>query len=407
MPAPVGIYKSGDATPSLTATGAMLSLFVAIPAFADPSTPSTNISFYGIADVNMTGMDSGFGKKFSFGSGGFSSSRLGFKVTRDVGAGLQAVGLAEGGLLYDTGLLGNASVIPRINHSSASSGGQAGSGPQIFSRQAFAGLSGSFGAATIGRQHSPSYIATAFVGAAKGDGLLGHSTSLLPLIGGMPTRLNNSFLYVTPKVAGLSGSLMYTTGNENNVNTTAPVGVTSTNDKAGRGADAGIFYTQGSLNAALTTWRVKNASYATAGETELARKAGWQLAANYDSGVMRLHANYVDGKISGGNYEYVTKALSSASGVTVSALFPFGKHRFTISYTSLDDKSSLNRDAKLYGLGYWYELDAKSKIYASVGSVKNGPNATYSLADGGNLVGNVTVAGTPVDGLMAGVNFAW
>lgn len=388
------------------AISTVLSIFTAVPALAAPDA-GTKIDFYGMADVNITAMDSGFGNKLTFGSGGFSSSRMGFKLTRDLGAGLQAVGLAEAGLLYDTGLLGNGSVTPGINNSAASSAGQSGNGVQIFSRQVYAGLSGKFGSATIGRQYTASYITTAFVGAAKGEGLLGYSTSVLPLIGGMPTRVNNALVYTTPKAGGVSGTFTYTTGNENNVNTTVPTGSSFTTDEAGRGWDAGLTYSKGPLTAAVTTWRIRNSAFATIGETDLATKKGWQIAGNYDFGAFKVFAGIVDGTISGGNYETVTKTLSSASGATVSALMPLGQHRFTITYTKLNDKSSFDRDAKVYGLGYWYELDPKSKLYAGWGAVKNGRNASYSLADGGNLVGNVTVAGTSVKGFVAGANFAW
>lgn len=219
--------------------------------------------------------------------------------------------------------------------------------------------------------------------------------------------MNNALVYTTPKPAGVSGTFTYTTGNESDVNTTVATGSSSTTDEAGRSWDAGLTYNKGLLTAAVTTWRIRNSGFATIGETDLATKKGSQLAGNHDFGAFKIFAGIVDGTISGANFETVTRTLSSASGATVSALIPLGQLRFTITYTKQNDKSSFDRDAKVYGLGYWYELDPKSKLYAGWGAVKNARNASYSLADGGNLAGNVTVAGTSVKGFVAGANYAW
>ena len=110
-------------------------------------------------------MNSGAGHKASFGSGGLASSRIGVKGERSLGGDLKVLGLAEAGVLLDTGNTGNASVVPGINNSAASSGGQLGTGSQLFSRQVYAGLaSGRYGSVTIGRQYAGSYLAAAVTG---------------------------------------------------------------------------------------------------------------------------------------------------------------------------------------------------------------------------------------------------
>ena len=122
---------------------------------------------------------------------------------------------------------------------------------------------------------------------------------------------------------------------------------------------------------------------------------------------MKLHATAVGGKISGGNYESVTKSLSKSTGWSVSAAVPIGSHRIYTSYTSFNDRSPLNKDAKLWGLGYSYDLYANTKLYASWGKMLNSQNAKYSLADGGNLVGNVITSGFDPEGYMAGLNYSF
>jgi predicted porin len=371
---------------------------------AGSAAPKTNVTFYGVADVNVSSMDTGAGRKTSFnGGGGWSASRLGVKVDQPFDNGLSAVAVAEAGVQFDTGSTGAAAVTPGID-TTASSGGAPGNGSQIFARQIYAGLAGDFGKATIGRQYAGSYFAVAVVGSAQGEGLYGNAASYTPIIGGMPTRVNNALVYASPKIAGLSGVATYTTGSENNVNTSVPVGATTTNDKAGRGWDLALFYSLGRFNAAATTWQLKNNAWATAGETGLATKKGYQFAANYDFGAVKVFGDYVRGKISGGNYENVTKTLSDSTGWGLSALVPLGRHAFIAKYTVLNDKSLLNQDARIYSLAYGYELYKNTTLYANWGKVLNSDNAAYNLLNAGDLVGRVRTPGETVTGIMAGVN---
>lgn len=371
------------------------------------------LTVYGVADVSIVSADSGFGRKTSFGSGGLSSSRLGVKGERAVGDGWKAVGLAEAGLLLDTGSAGNAAVVPGINNAAASSGGQLGNGSQLFSRQVYLGLaSDRWGSFTIGRQYAGSYVA-AVMANAMGVGLYGYSGAILPAAG-MPTRVNNSLVYLTPRWNGFSGHFTYTTGSENNVaidTVSAPGATTKTKDRAGQGFDAALTYTNGPVNAMASAWDLYNTGYAVpasgAVETDLAKRTGWQLGGSYDFGVLKLFGQFVEGKIAGGNYENVSKALSKSSGWSVSVTAPFGKHRVYASHTVFDDKSAQNKDAKLIGLGYSYDLFTNTKLYASWGKMINNEKASYSLPDGGNLVGNVSTPGFDPVGYMAGLNLAF
>lgn len=375
-------------------------------ATATAAPAASGVTFFGTADVNVARVNSGFGSKWSVGSGGMTASSLGVKGERDLGAGLKAIGTLEAGVAYDTGAASNGAVTNGINNSVPSTGGLVGSGPQLFSRQAFAGLSGDFGALTLGRQYTGSYIAAAIFGNAMGPGFFGSSATFLPIVGGMPTRVNNSLVYRSPKAAGLSAHLTATTGSENNVDTNTAVGATTTTDKAGQGWDAALLYSNGALLAALSTWDVNNSSFVTAGETALAKKRGAQLVANYNFGVVRVYGAFVTGKISGGNYENVTKTLSDSTGASVSASLPFGKSTVYVSYSELDDKSLLDKDGTLVGVAYAYELYKNTKLYASWGKQTNKGASTYSLADGGDLVGVVKNGFSP-SGVMAGFNVSF
>lgn len=370
---------------------------------ASPATNS-NFTFYANVDVNVMSVDTGFGAKTTVGTGGMTPSSIGVKGQRDIGNGFNAIGELEAAVAIDNGAVSNGPVALGINNATASSGGLTGGGSQIFSRQAYAGVSTEYGSLTLGRQYTGSYIAAAVYGTTLGSGFLGNSATFLPSIGGMPTRVNNSIVYKTPSVKGFSSHITYTVGSENNTTSDVTSGATKTNDTAGQGWDILLSYKDGGLNAGLSTWNVKNNAYAAIGETGLSTKQGQQLALSYNFGGPRLNANYVSGEISGGNYENVTKTLSKSSGWGISGAMPFGKNTVLASYSQLNDQSLLNKNGTLYGLSYTYELASNTKFYASWAKQINDSASTYALPDGGDLVGSVATPGFSPSGFMIGIN---
>ncbi len=375
-----------------------------VPAKSDnPSTPQFRL--YGIADVSVNQANSGYGPKTRLeGTGGFSNSRLGVQATSTVGQ-VKVTALAEAGVQFDTGEAGNATPATGANVSTPSSGGTLGTGSQVFSRQMWAGIDAGFGQVSIGRQYAGSYFMMGAIGSAHGDGLYGNLTSLLPVVGAMPTRLNSSIAWSTPQVANLRGQFTYSTGSENNTHGNVVTGATTISSKSGQGFDMTGVYAFAKGQAAVSTWNLNNATFVTAGETAIAKKKGFQLAANYDFGVVQIFGDFIHGTISGGNYQEVTKTLSSATGYGLSAIVPFGKSKFSAGWTRLNDMSLLNKDATLYGVSYWYELMPNALLYATAGKVLNNRNANYSLLDGGNLDGNVARVGFHPNGVEGGMNY--
>jgi len=363
------------------------------------------LTVYGTMDVNVANNNSGYGRKTTVGSAGMTATSIGIKGEKGLAEGLRAVGEVEMGVDLSTGVAGNGPNASGINAGVPSGGGFIGNGNQLFSRQAYAGLASDiYGTLVLGRQYSGSYIAAATQGNVFGVGFYGNSTLFLPLIGGMPTRLNNAIVYKSPSFAGFSVYATYTAGNENNVNSTILSGTSRMTDSSGAGWDVALFYRRQALNAALSVWSVKNAAFADQ-ETGLAKKAGWQVAANYDFGLFRLFGNFFSGKISGGNYENVTKTLSKAHGWSLSAGVPYGRHTFMASYARLDDKSLLHQDASAIGIAYTFKLYDATWLYVSYGKMMNKRNSTYSLGNGGDLVGSPSAPGFQPNGVMLGLNF--
>jgi predicted porin len=366
--------------------------------------PASN-AIYGTMDVNFNVANTGYGTRKQFSSGGYSPSALGFRGDRDLGNGLKAVYLIEAGLLLDTGVAGNSVAgAAGINNDQPSSGGQTGTGVQLFSRQAYAGLSSErMGTFTIGRQYAGSYVVAVAYGTAL-SGVYAGSGGLLG-VNGLPSRMNNSIVYLSPKYNGLSVNASYTLGAENNIDMPTASGAGTATAKSGAGYDLAGYFNSPKLNAAVSTWRIANATYAP-GESSLAHRTGWQLAANYDFEVIKVYGSVTGAKIRGGNYENVTKTLSSSLGYGISAMVPVGANRFYISYASLNDKSLNDRDARLFGAVWARNLDARTVVYAGYGNLQNNSRASYTMIDSGSLVGK-TVPGYSPKALAVGVNLTF
>lgn len=367
--------------------------------------PPGNVSVYGTGDIAIMNVDSGNGRKTTVnGGGGWTASRIGLKAERNLrGGGLKAVVVAEAGVQFDTGVAGGAAPTNGIGLTPSSSGSP-GNGSQLFARQMYAGIEGDFGALTAGRQYTGSYFLLAFLSTARGQGLLGNPVVYMSQVGGMPTRLNNSVKYLSPNVKGFELNITATAGSENNVRNSTAVGATTTNSSAGRGYDAALTYGAGKFKFGVSTWNLNNSSWATLGETGLAKKKGALAGASYDFGTLKLYGNYTSGSIKGGNYEKVTGTLSNADAWSIGILVPYGKHSFMARYSTLNDKSRLNQDAKIYGLGYGYTLDESTQLYWTWGKVRNSHTAGYSLLDAGSLVPQTVTAGFSPSGAMVGAN---
>jgi len=362
-------------------------------------------TLYGVADVDVGRSDSGYGNKTTAGSGGMTASRIGIKGEQPLGQGIKAVYLLEAGVSTTTGAVGTGTPPQGINNTVPSNGGLTSNGTQFFSRQIYAGLALPYGTVTVGRQYAGSYLASVGAATSMGAGLFGASSTLLPVVSGMPTRLSNSLAYTSPTIGGVYAQLTLTSGVGNNVRGVSGTPTSSTTDQSGRGGDLSVFYSGGPVKAAATTWRVRNASYnPSLGETGLATRSGFQLAASYDFGGPRIYSTFVHGRVGGGGYETGTKSLSNVTAWSLSGAIPLLGGNLLPSYTRVNDKSLIpDKDAKLLGLAYTYKLHETTTLYTSWGALINGRNAAYSLADGSDLVG-VSVPGYHVTGFMVGLN---
>jgi predicted porin len=297
----------------------------------------SNVAVYGIVDVGLA-RESGTpsGKATNLNSGLASGSRLGLKGSEDLGGGMKANFVLENGFNADTGI--------------------SGQGGLLFGRQAFVGLSGGFGALTLGRQYSPYYKALRDVGDPFGAvSLAGRAGNLMAT----NTRTDNMVEVITPVAGGFSADLAYGAGE------------TAGNSARNRMLGGALAYGAGPFKAQLAFHQMNNANATDHVNNSI-------LVASYDAGALIVHAAGAVNRGPG-----VADSRDITAGVTV----PFGVQRLLLSTIRHDDRTTANKDARQWGIGYLRTLSKRTDLYASYATIANRNGASFT-------VGNATDKGT-------------
>ena len=361
--------------------------FAALTAIAGAVQAQSTVTLYGVADAYAGQKSNTVGgvklKQTVIDSNGLNTSRFGFRGTEDLGSGLKAIFTMESGLTIDNGA------------ANANGGG-------LFSRQAFVGLSGNFGTATLGRQYTAfdalraatnnSYDATYFATTARifNNGVVDYAS-----------RASNSFAYASPVYSGFSGAFVLAGGEDK----TAVV-------KASRNNSFHVKYANGPL---LVGYAYQNEKF-NAGSTSIANLTPANIATgdrtynlfagSYDFGVAKITGGYQTAK------QERSSALATATATAaqntaalngkdkeyqlgVSA--PFGAATVAAGYSRSKADNS-DRRATGYSLLGTYDLSKRTRLYAG------GVSEKYS----GNTGATAVAAGlTRSSGVVAGVRHAF
>jgi len=353
---------------------------VAVPAMAQ------QVTVYGVIDQGYTSTESKLSqpgvslknKLSTTGDGGaFTSQRLGFRGTEDLGGGMKANFVLELGVADNDGV------------------GDSGAGvaTQLTTRLAFVGLEGAFGRINIGRMNTQAENAWGVGDVGGGNNFIGRAYSAAAisvntaggLIAGVANgigtpvapetltiRQSNSrsdrlVEYVTPTMSGFSAAIQY--GKRDQDTQTA---LAVTQETSGTETGLGLRYSAGPLNVMLG---YSSEKYKVA-DVDGFKIEQTVLGANYDFGVARLFGNYATGKqdsrnvstlaTTGGGLNDVRKPKTYEIGVAI----PFGAATAQLSYFDGDAKSStagvdngkVNVDGfQLTGL---YALSKRTTAYA-------------------------------------------
>ena len=329
---------------------------LAVLAASGAAMAQSSVTLYGVADAGVTylnGADNWSGVT----SGNNLTSRLGFRGVEDLGGGLKANFVIEGGFNLDNG-----------DGASGYAGAKAGEGFQ-FKRRSTVGLSGGFGEVRMGRELTAAYNAT-----ARYDvfGSVGIGQSRLWADGGVVDasanatavttnqRISNALTYVSPDFSGFKFGLNYGFGE-----------TTASNSDSGY-LGAGLTYDNGPLSLGLGLERLNNGANSVATSDIDA----WSLGGSYDFGVVKLLGGYRASTVDRAAGE------NKRNGAYVAVTAPVGPGLVRASYNRYENKYNGGKDkADQFAVGYVYGLSKRTSVYGTYAYIKNKDNgSTFKLS---------------------------
>ena len=358
-------------------------------AFSSAAFAQSSVQLYGIIDLGVAHYSNGNSSVTKLGTGIQSGSRIGLKGTEDLGGGLSAFFDAETGFCANGGTYtspgGNAGFCTGGN------GGTNLGGGGFMQRQAYAGLKGNFGAVSVGRQYTLTFLDQANID-PFGYGLTGTISNIGTI--GAPARASQSMIYQSPNFDGFNVAGMYVFGD----------GMSS--------------------NGSLTTGQPTGTLYTTTGQ--------YNLHGGYNNGpimvgVDYLRSNYFNGNAATkhtmivGSYDFGVAKLAGMyaqnqqgliTGATgdkldvwmLGATVPVGPGAILASYTAEKDKTTAGLGAKQYAIGYTYSLSKRTNLYTSYAHISNDTRAAFTVQDAtGNNDAPVVGTGFTSSGFALGI----
>jgi general bacterial porin, GBP family len=354
-------------------------------AFSGAALAQSNVTLYGILDVNWQRIDPDVGDSQSGINGGHQSgNRFGLRGSEALGGGWNAIFTIEGGFNIDTGTSAQASAacggapVPPPGSLNPCGGATQS---RLFSRQAWLGLQSGFGSLVAGRISALSSGTGSFdmFGSVDpfltgfGDSNLGRAFSSANAL-----RLDNSVLYKSPTFAG------FTVGASYSFNASGP-------EVAGSGNNVDVIGLAGSWGAgpfyAAVTYDIFDIPGAPDDQTHL------QLGGTFDFKIVKLHAGYAiedDTRVFstvGNPLLPSTADAPDADAWMAGITFRLFGGELLASYMDRDgDPVTVSpgvvdeRDFTTWSIGYTYPLSRRTNLYAN-----------YSDTDGENTLNNSIV----------------
>ncbi|MDM0001947.1 porin [Variovorax sp. J22P240] len=357
----------------------------------------SSITMFGVVDATVSGYSNKAETPFGIGvttsstvqnSGGYASSRLGFRGTEDLGGGAAASFWLEAGILNDTGA------------------GFAPGGGLAFNRRSTVSLSGVLGEIRLGRDYTPTFWNDAIADPFTSNGV---GINLIATASGFNTpgqaangfqanpnyiRASNSVGYfLPPNLGGFYGQVMYAFNEANKVDPGVLTPNTPNSQRAGRYAGGRFGYTKGPLDVAVALGRSTVGDQFFLGTTT--NLDIWNVAATYDFGVIKLFGEYSNNKLKTdfSGIPPVANAFGftnpGANGALIGLNAPIGPGLIRAVYTQVkyNNITAINQIApglapdpksEKFALGYVYNLSKRTAVYATAARIdnKNGADLT-------------------------------
>ncbi len=401
-------------------------LFTLLAGASAAACAQSTVTIYGVVDAGVTtvsGLRGGTVKQLV--SGIMDGSRLGVRVSEDLGGGWRAIGTLEHRLELDTGGISNrpisgsqlpdrlaqaarlglpAQLQPVVTAVGAGIGAGIGvnQGGAFWDRQAYVGLVTPVGAILAGRQYTPGYEVTATFDTMGTQSSLssGQVASLPPSV---DIRLSNALQYRI-QLGGFTASAM------------AAVGEGSA--------------TTGRFLGAMAMYKASNFSFGAGYNTRENERGAKSLTstivgATLDLGPGRLYGTFASVKddnpsglssIAGS----ITPLVGAATAGVVQNAFingfrqdgriahvgykiESGVNTIYVAYTQFDDKRAANADTKSFGVAYTYALSKRTDINAVATRFDNSGLGQSAPGGAGYLGGVTASAGTDSTSLALGI----
>jgi predicted porin len=352
-------------------------LAVALMAAAGAASAQSSVTLFGIVDGTLSwgrGNGPGSSDRFQVTSGGYSTSRLGFRGTEDLGGGLAASFWLEGQVNVDNGTGGATNTNNQA--SGAAPAALAGSQGFTFARRSTVSLSSNWGELRLGRDYTPQFWNLNVFDPFGSNGV-GTSQVYASIMTGLTAvRVSNGIGYFLPaKLGGLYGQAVYYVGENPS---------SAANHRDGTGAGIRLGYAAGPFTVAVAT------SYTSylAGSVHQTNIGGL-----WDFRVAKLMAMY----------ELDSKGDADASGWLIGALVPVGPGEIRVSYSRYAVDLAVGADPRVskWALGYVHNLSKRTALYTTYARSSNGGGATYALA------GSVTAPNSTTSGLDIGIRHSF
>ena len=336
---------------------------LAVLAASGAAMAQSSVTLYGVADAAVTyvnGLDNWTGLN----SGANKTSRLGFRGVEDLGGGLKANFVLEGGFNLDTG--------------DGKSGGATDSGFQ-FKRQSTVGLAGNFGEVRLGRELTAAYNAT-----ARYDvfGSVGIAHSQLWDEDGKTRvtrtfddryhyttnqRVSNAITYVSPDFSGFKVAANY------------GFGEVAGKNSDGRYFGGGLTYDNGPLSLGLGAERLNKGNGAAMQAQVSNDITAWSLGGSYDLGVAKLLAGYRQSTAK----DVMGLGDMKNRGYMLAVTAPVGPGLVRAAYNRYETKFDGDKGVTdQFGLGYVYNLSKRTSVYGTYAYIKNKDDNALNLSVG-------------------------
>jgi len=303
----------------------------------------SNVQIYGTVDLALTSGNFGKGSVFHLMNSGYTTERLGFQGSEDLGGGMKANFRLEMGQGTDNG--SNDSTVG-----------------QFFQRESRLGLSGGFGSLDAGRQYSPLFNLQAGNELFRVAGVSSNYT----LINTGMTRVSNSVRWQSADMSGFGVTFMYGLGDTGSGNTKQESNVDPKD--AGRHTGLNLRYANGPLSLGYAYANQK--AQVTVGIPSTT-KVNF-LGGSYNFKVFKVVAEWQ--KLTNS-----ATALADTKYWSLGASVPVGTDEFKIAYTSKDLSNVGASSSKLFAVGYVHPMSKRTTLFANASKMTNDSKATASM----------------------------